>query len=123
VVIPQNGGVKTESGFRRLQASSEDAADRYAGIDESLEASSVCVVDGAGKIVRDCESGQRRKKEKRKGFRRGEHPSSRSVHLFPSGGGPWLLGADHGQKSEPAKEERKGLTTKGPLQKSEFRKS
>jgi len=27
--------------------------DYYAGIDVSLEASSVCVVDGAGKIVRE----------------------------------------------------------------------
>lgn len=27
----------------------------YAGIDVSLEYSSVCVVDGAGKIIQDCE--------------------------------------------------------------------
>ena len=27
--------------------------DHYAGIDVSLEASSICVVDGAGKIVRE----------------------------------------------------------------------
>ena len=33
---------------------------------------------------------------------------------------PIEFGADHGQKSEPAKEEREGLTTKGPLQKSGF---
>ena len=31
----------------------------YAGIDVSLEASSVCVVDGAGKIVREAKIRQR----------------------------------------------------------------
>jgi hypothetical protein len=44
------------------------------------------------------------------------------LHLIPSSGGPCSCGADHGQKSEPAKEERKGLTTKGPLQQGPLQK-
>jgi len=43
----------TESDFRPLQASSEDDHGLLCGIDVSLEASSVCIVDGAGKIVRE----------------------------------------------------------------------
>ena len=33
--------------------------DHYAGIDVSLECSSVCVVDATGKIVREGEDGER----------------------------------------------------------------
>jgi hypothetical protein len=33
-------------------------------------------------------------------------------HLIPSRGGPQFCSADHGQKSESAKEEREGLTTR-----------
>jgi len=54
VVIPQNDGVKaTESGFGLLQALRGTTMDYYAGIDVSLETSSVCVVDASGKIMRE----------------------------------------------------------------------
>ena len=51
-VVPQTDGV-TESGIGLLQASLGTTVEHYAGNDVSLEASSVCVADGSGKIVRE----------------------------------------------------------------------
>jgi len=44
-----------------------------------------------------------------------------SSSSYPIKWRPAVAGADHGQKSEPAKEGRKGLTKNGPLQKSSLR--
>src|SRR5689334_24017472 len=43
----------TASGSRSRQASLGTTMEQYAGIDVSLEFSSVCVVDAAGKIIRE----------------------------------------------------------------------
>ena len=53
VVVPQTEDVIKRSRASPLQASLRDDHDLYAGIDVSLEYSSVCVVDGAGKIIRE----------------------------------------------------------------------
>ncbi|MBU6529230.1 IS110 family transposase (plasmid) [Methylocystis sp. MJC1] len=53
VVIPQNGGVRRSPAFVGSKHHWRMTMDHYAGIDVSLEASSVCVVDGAGRIVRE----------------------------------------------------------------------
>jgi hypothetical protein len=51
-VVPQTDGVETIGvGRGPLQASSRDDMNHYVGVDVSLEASSVCVVDGNRKIV------------------------------------------------------------------------
>ena len=54
VVIPQNDGVKRRRTFacakhRRRTTTMEE----YAGIDVSLEASHICIVDGQGKILKE----------------------------------------------------------------------
>jgi hypothetical protein len=43
-----------------------------------------------------------------------------SSSSYPIRWRPTVAGADHGQKSEPAKEGRKGLTKNGPLQKERY---
>src|SRR6201982_1759481 len=53
-VVPQNDGVNsTESGVASSKHHRGTTMNYYAGIDVSLEASSVCVIDGNGKIVRE----------------------------------------------------------------------
>src|SRR5438270_13090152 len=44
---------KTGVGFRRSKHHRGTTMDHYAGIDVSLECSSVCIVDASGKIVRE----------------------------------------------------------------------
>ena len=51
-VVPQTDGVKsTESGA--ACSKHHRGMNHYAGIDVSLEASSVCVIDASGNIVRE----------------------------------------------------------------------
>src|SRR3954452_424223 len=45
--------LKTGVGFRRSKHHRGTTMDHYAGIDVSLECSSVCVVDATGKIIRE----------------------------------------------------------------------
>src|SRR5262249_2652128 len=52
-VVPQTDGVKTGVGDVRSKHHRGTTMDHYAGIDASLESSSVCVVDASGKIVRE----------------------------------------------------------------------
>src|SRR5437763_14076390 len=53
VVVPQTDGVEsTESERARSKHHRGTTMDHYAGIDVSLECSSVCVVEASGKIVR-----------------------------------------------------------------------
>src|SRR5437763_274424 len=54
VVVPQTDGVEsTESERVRSKHHRGATMDHYAGIDVSLECSSVCVVNASGKIVRE----------------------------------------------------------------------
>ena len=53
MAVPQSDGVLNGVRMVRPQASSGDSLEHYAGIDVSLTESSVCVVDGNGKIVRE----------------------------------------------------------------------
>jgi transposase len=55
VVVPQADGVETESESDVVRSKHHQGTtmDHYAGIDVSLEASSVCVVEAGGKIVRE----------------------------------------------------------------------
>src|ERR1700680_615543 len=52
-VVPQNDGVTNRSWARPAPHHGETTVNHYAGIDVSLEWSSVCVVGGNGKIVRE----------------------------------------------------------------------
>jgi transposase len=52
VVVPHTDGV-TESARGRSKHRGETTMEHYAGIDVSVEQSSICVVDGSGKIVRE----------------------------------------------------------------------
>src|SRR6185436_4000365 len=52
-VVPQTDGVETESGWARSKHHRRTTMEHYAGIDVSLESSSVCLVDATGKIVRE----------------------------------------------------------------------
>src|SRR6266436_55458 len=54
VVVPQSDGVKpTECGVASSKHHQGTTMNYYAGIDVSLEASSVCIIDATGKIVRE----------------------------------------------------------------------
>src|SRR5258705_42392 len=52
-VVPQTDGVINGVGRARSKHHRGTTMDHYAGIDVSLEWSSVCVVDAAGKIIRE----------------------------------------------------------------------
>src|ERR1700758_769911 len=53
-VVPQNDGVNsTESGVASSKHHRGTTMNYYAGIDVSLEASCICVVDANGKVVRE----------------------------------------------------------------------
>ena len=53
-VVPQTDGVNsTESGDARSKHYRGTTMEHYAGIDVSLECSSVCVLDASGKIIRE----------------------------------------------------------------------
>ena len=59
-VVPQTDGVKNRSWARaRSKHHRGTTMDYYAGIDVSLECSSVCVVDGTGKILREAKGSER----------------------------------------------------------------
>src|ERR1700747_3107065 len=51
-VVPQTDGVINGGGRARSKHHRGTTMDHYAGIDVSLECSSVCVVDASGKIAR-----------------------------------------------------------------------
>src|SRR3990172_13122397 len=53
-VVPQTDGVsESESGLARSKHHRGTTMEHYAGVDVSLEQSSVCVVDADGQIVRE----------------------------------------------------------------------
>ncbi len=52
-VVPHSDGVNGVEAEPRSKHQGETTMDYYAGIDVSLECSSVCVVDTTGKIIRE----------------------------------------------------------------------
>src|SRR5882757_9560620 len=52
-VVPHIDGVTESRGYPRSKHRGETTMNHYAGIDVSLECSSVCVVDANGKILRE----------------------------------------------------------------------
>jgi hypothetical protein len=59
--------------------------DHYAGIDVSLECSSVCVVDGSGKIVREGKVASEPEALMRLGWFRPVHCKSLAADVIPRG--------------------------------------
>ena len=61
-VVPHTDGVNGVRGKPFSKPQGETTMEDYAGIDVSLERSSVCVVDGIGKIVSEAKVASERKR-------------------------------------------------------------